>query len=171
MNRPVYCDNCNWTGTEETLGRTLFDCEHLWERLSPGSEVPAGECPKCHSFAYLKTKPQNRLPRLYEELKVNADDIYKIVEYDDDADSSYADQEGMEQERAAIDRGDLVAFGVRAAIKLKLRSGNEVPLVSPGLWGIFAESSHDPYMDEVFKEERATVISMLEELGIEVEGK
>jgi hypothetical protein len=51
----VSCDNCQWEGDEEQLGRTLVEVHHLGERLDPGSIVPAGECPECSCFAYLVT--------------------------------------------------------------------------------------------------------------------
>ena len=36
----------------------LAQPEELWERLDPGSEVPAGECPDCGALAYLAENPQ-----------------------------------------------------------------------------------------------------------------
>lgn len=48
------CDNCDWTGGQATLGLTLSEVHHLAERLDPGGEVPAGECPECGALAYLK---------------------------------------------------------------------------------------------------------------------
>jgi hypothetical protein len=47
----VSCDNCEWSGKLEELRDPPENC--LWERLDPGSEVPAGECPACGAFAYL----------------------------------------------------------------------------------------------------------------------
>ena len=52
-SRGVYCDNCNWTGREASIGRDLMRMSRLWERLEPGGEVPAGECPKCAGCVYL----------------------------------------------------------------------------------------------------------------------
>jgi hypothetical protein len=49
------CDNCEWTGPIDKLRCQLPDIENLFERLDVGSEVPAGECPKCGALAYLKT--------------------------------------------------------------------------------------------------------------------
>jgi hypothetical protein len=59
----VTCDNCEWTGDEESLGeededgelygRTLHQIHHLADRLDPGGVVPAGECPECGALAYL----------------------------------------------------------------------------------------------------------------------
>lgn len=52
-SRTVYCDNCNWTGKESSVGKDLMRMSRLWERLEPGGEVPAGECPKCAGCVYL----------------------------------------------------------------------------------------------------------------------
>ena len=49
MNR---CDNCEWSGSDEQLGRTLSEMHHLAERLDPSSTVPSGECPECGCLAY-----------------------------------------------------------------------------------------------------------------------
>lgn len=51
--RLVYCDNCNWTGKESSVGKDLMRMSRLWDRLEPGGEVPAGECPKCGGCVYL----------------------------------------------------------------------------------------------------------------------
>ena len=43
------CDNCAWEGTYKEVDiPALVD----FDRLEPGHEVPAGECPECGSFAY-----------------------------------------------------------------------------------------------------------------------
>ncbi len=51
----VRCDNCDWTGDEEVMGRTLLEVHQLAERLNPGSIVPHGECPECGAFCYATT--------------------------------------------------------------------------------------------------------------------
>jgi hypothetical protein len=43
------CDNC---GTER-FDRDLRKARRLWERLEPGGEVPAGECPDCGALCCL----------------------------------------------------------------------------------------------------------------------
>lgn len=52
----VECDDCGWTANiaddDETFG--LHTVHHLYERLTPGGVVPAGECPSCGSFAYIQ---------------------------------------------------------------------------------------------------------------------
>ena len=74
-NRPVECGNCDWTGTENGLGLPFEECEDIWERLDPGSEVPVGECPDCRSFAYYSDVQvafrlvPNVLQRIAEEIE------------------------------------------------------------------------------------------------------
>lgn len=57
---PVQCDNCDWSGRLDQLG--IIKDAH--ERLDPGSEMPAGECPECGALAYLITLPKHLPPRL-----------------------------------------------------------------------------------------------------------
>lgn len=46
------CENCGWNGF---LGDVIVlgDVPDLAERISPGEEVPAGECPDCGALAHL----------------------------------------------------------------------------------------------------------------------
>lgn len=60
------CDNCGRRVLLEDLLRQLEDIEDLRQRISPGCEVPAGECP-CGALAYL-VKPQKKLKVLVEVL-------------------------------------------------------------------------------------------------------
>ena len=48
-DRPVRCDDCEWTG----LGHMLNQVSDIEERIDPGAEVPAGQCPKCGALAYV----------------------------------------------------------------------------------------------------------------------
>lgn len=50
----VKCDNCDWTGT----GAQLHEVADIQERLDPGGEVPAGQCPECGALAYIVTAPK-----------------------------------------------------------------------------------------------------------------
>jgi hypothetical protein len=43
------CDNCG----AERFDRDLQEVQRLGERLEPGGEVPAGECPDCGALCYL----------------------------------------------------------------------------------------------------------------------
>ena len=58
------CGNCNWKGPLESLGEP----RDLWSRLEPGDEVPAGDCPKCESFAYLTNGRFTKIARERSEL-------------------------------------------------------------------------------------------------------
>lgn len=53
----AHCENCDWSGDSETLGRQLVEIPHLGMRLDPGGVVPVGECPICSAFAYLDAEP------------------------------------------------------------------------------------------------------------------
>lgn len=48
------CANCEWEGPDEQLGCDLANIPDLAERIDPGGEVPAGECPECGCLAYTK---------------------------------------------------------------------------------------------------------------------
>lgn len=43
------CANCDWTGKLKELD-AVSDIE---QRLCPGEEVPAGQCPECGALAYI----------------------------------------------------------------------------------------------------------------------
>ncbi len=45
------CGDCDWEGTTNDL--ELSDIQDIFERIDPGSEVPAGECPECGALAYV----------------------------------------------------------------------------------------------------------------------
>ena len=52
------CGNCEWEGevhpdaVVDGYAKPLILVHHLWERLDPGCEVPAGECPECQCLCY-----------------------------------------------------------------------------------------------------------------------
>jgi len=46
---PVECSDCNWTGVACDLDG-ISDYE---ERIAPGEETPAGQCPKCCALAHV----------------------------------------------------------------------------------------------------------------------
>jgi len=48
------CDNCGHECRASSL-KLICDAQ---ERLTPGGEVPAGECPKCGALSYLNKKPE-----------------------------------------------------------------------------------------------------------------
>lgn len=49
------CGNCDWTGGAEDL-EGIVDAQ---ERLTPGSPVPAGQCPRCGALAYIAEEPED----------------------------------------------------------------------------------------------------------------
>ena len=55
--RNVECQNweCGWKGTKTDCA--LIAPHELGERLMPGEEMPAGDCPECGCFAMLTKKP------------------------------------------------------------------------------------------------------------------
>ena len=68
----VICNNCEWEGRESEMKKTLFQINHLAERLDPGSKVPAGECPKCTCMVYLAKEetPESFLLRTDAEVGI-----------------------------------------------------------------------------------------------------
>ncbi len=72
----VTCDNCGWTGDADTaLPDGLSGVENLHDRLDPGCEVPAGECPTCYALAYLD-------PSDYFEKFPDTDWMYEVANKD-----------------------------------------------------------------------------------------
>lgn len=55
LDRLCRCAKCEAEWQESQLAAP----HRLWERLDPGSEVPAGECPECGSLAYLVKEAAN----------------------------------------------------------------------------------------------------------------
>lgn len=120
-------------------------------------------------------------------MRVRASDIRKLVDYDPEPDTDYArrmaDEEGIKEELEAIERGDLTGYYCKAVVDITIPDNDEMPdycsdrgitgivhhIASPGLWSIFAKNDEDPYFDQIFAEERRTVIDMLTKMGIEVE--
>lgn len=83
----------------------------------------------------------------------------------------YAEQE---YKRAMdFENGWLMCYGVKAEIILNIPApyGENHWIIqainSPGLWGIESDSD-DSYFEEVFEQEKRTLIHMLEAMGIEV---
>ena len=50
--KQLRCRNCDWTGTEDQLGRQLGEIHHLIEKIEPGEIVPYGECPECTCLCF-----------------------------------------------------------------------------------------------------------------------
>ena len=109
-------------------------------------------------------------------IKVSRVSFEKVIVIDDDADQSWAEQQGFEEDLAALKNGELTNYGVRARVEIQiplastLQHGCHISqnIESPGIWGVTVANSDDPYIDEVFKEECNTLAQMLTALGIEV---
>ena len=50
MATKYQCDDCGHICGKKALKVKLVDIPDLNQRLNPGGEVPAGECPKCESL-------------------------------------------------------------------------------------------------------------------------
>lgn len=75
----VRCDNCDWTGdSEDETVKTLVQVHHLGERLDPGSEVPAGECPECGAFVYLDRIGDHSYELWYFPYRVGQGEPYNL---------------------------------------------------------------------------------------------
>ena len=62
------------------------------------------------------------------------------------------------------------AVGVMAVITLRIPFGKDfilAPVKSPGLWDV--EGADEAYLKEIYEEEKATLIDMLDGLTVEVE--
>jgi hypothetical protein len=70
-----------------------------------------------------------------------------------------------------IDDGEWSAFFVRAAVNIPIPYGSDtitLPLASPGLWGIVADSNIDldePFIQEVYEQEADTLEDMVKALA------
>lgn len=61
----VRCDDCGHTCLESECDRIYPNIPHLYERMAPGEEVPAAECPECGALAHeVRTKKKRKLPTL-----------------------------------------------------------------------------------------------------------
>lgn len=67
LNARVRCDNCDWQGP----ARRCTASPGLEERLTAGSEVPAGDCPECQCFCYLeRPRPAAEVAIAFNETRV-----------------------------------------------------------------------------------------------------
>src|ERR1700678_2213090 len=92
--------------------------------------------------------------------------IVREVLDDESPDTSYLEQDDWEDRLAEYRRGDFSFVGVRAKAKIRVPHGKDwilSEMTSPGLWGIESDSGED-YLQEVFEEEKATLLEMLESL-------
>jgi hypothetical protein len=107
-------------------------------------------------------------------MRIDTTEIVRLVVPDECPDTSYLDQTEFEDRRQQYRDGDFYFIGIRASIEIQIpsKSGgywNLQTIQSPGLWGIESDSADD-YLSEVFKEEKAVLIEMLETLGVTCSG-
>ena len=87
---------------------------------------------------------------------------------DEHPDASYLEQEdmGFEYRLAAYRRGEFGFVGVRARAEIRTPYGQDwivAHISSPGLWGIEDDSGED-YFNEVYEEEKQTLLGMLDDI-------
>lgn len=59
---PIHCDNCDWTGDLDGDNYTPLErVPRLLERISPGCETPAGECPNCGCLVFVGRPPTPKM--------------------------------------------------------------------------------------------------------------
>ncbi|MBD3277139.1 MAG: hypothetical protein GF388_02470 [Candidatus Aegiribacteria sp.] len=91
--------------------------------------------------------------------------IEKEVDYDPFPDTSWLEQEGFEEELDRYQRGLFLLVYVKARAELYIPYGDGwvvEDITSPGLHGIAVEDFDDPYLDEVFLEEKEILKEMLQ---------
>jgi hypothetical protein len=86
-------------------------------------------------------------------------------------DASYLEQDGWEDRRKEYEGGNFYFIGIRASVEIQIPSKQggywtTQRITSPGLWGIESDSGR-AYFAEVFAEESALLVEMLEALNIE----
>jgi len=74
---PVRCDNCGWEGEAADLDMV----SDIQERITPGYEVPAGQCPEegCGALAYLTEPDEYTLSARFEVLKNRSEALLNFV--------------------------------------------------------------------------------------------
>jgi hypothetical protein len=91
-------------------------------------------------------------------------EIKTLVERDEDADTSYLDQDGFEDRRAEYEQGDFHFVGVRTEAEVEV-AGVVQTLHSGGLWGIESDSDRS-YLEEVAGEQYAELRRILKDVGV-----
>lgn len=95
-------------------------------------------------------------------------EIRKIVEYDDNPDISFLDQDGFEEEKQRYYNGHFTFVYCKATVTVYIPVNNDSFIMqeisSPGLYGIRVETLDDPYLNEIFDDEKETLLYMLKSL-------
>ena len=85
MGTKVKCDNCDWEDRAAAMPKTWEMMSNLHERVEPGGEVPAGECPKCKALCYVvKDEPP------WEKIAEEFGDTVGLIADIEDADDEFA---------------------------------------------------------------------------------
>ncbi len=97
------CGNgeCDWTGDINDV----TDIRDFWDRVQPGEEMPAGECPKCGWLAYV-VKSTEELPRvivivsggLVTSIRSDAPLNVDVADFDN-IETGYGDEDPEEEAR------------------------------------------------------------------------
>ena len=80
------CDSCGKVYEDEVEFIQLVDCNHLTERLTPGSPVPNGECGECGAFVYEDPEIDTMWIVGMQHNSVVPDDGWVYSRYDTDID-------------------------------------------------------------------------------------
>ena len=67
----------------------------------------------------------------------------------------------------AYERGEFLYLGVHAEVGVSTGDGTAT-FCSHGLWGVGVATRRDPYLGEVFEEQRNDLCALLTDIGIEV---
>lgn len=96
--------------------------------------------------------------------------VHILVQHDDSPDTSYLDQEGFEDRRAAYYNDEFCFVGVRVSVEIhNWTTGVHTTIQSAGLWGIESDSGED-YLRGVGLEELEQLRSELTERNIDISG-
>ena len=77
-------------------------------------------------------------------------EVVATIEYDDDADTSYLEQEGWEDRLAQYQRDDFYFCGIVARVLLDV-DGRDVEIGQCSIWGIESDSGEE-YLEEIARE-------------------
>ncbi len=96
--------------------------------------------------------------------KIKLEEIRVLVLPDNDADTSYLEQEGFEDRLAQYQNGDFTFVGIRVEAEVEI-DGAMQTLTSAGLWGIESDSE-ESFLKETAGEEWAQLRETLLTIGV-----
>jgi hypothetical protein len=125
--KQLRCRNCDWTGTEDQLGRQLGEIHHLIEKIEPGEIVPYGECPECGCLCFAVTDLFPEKPKVKLIVEMHGGTIQSVMKDTDAVDvtdvifterpGELLDEDDRNDEgelRFGIQSGDLEGEGIYA---------------------------------------------------------